>query len=102
MRSRWRCSARSAPAPSPARSPAPRPRTRWRARLPRARRSARRSCGLPLLSYTGTGRLDTGEQTELVVVEAAREVGKRFALESVVEPAGDQPLDGRIELVGRH
>ena len=101
-RSRSRCSARSARAPTRARSPAPRPRTRSKARRLPARRSAplpSRSC---LLSYPGARRLRPASAPSSSSSRRRVNVGEGLAVEPAVEPAGDQALDGGVELVGRH
>src|SRR5262249_17450929 len=85
-------------------SPAPRPRTRSKARRLPARRSARRSsCHLLAFpSHACARRLEAGEHAQLVVGQAARERRKAFAFGSALEPACDEPLDRRVQLVGRH
>src|SRR3954470_18488286 len=101
MPSRWRCAARSGRSPTRSRPRAPRPRTRPRAPRPPARRSARRSCSL-LPSDPGLGRLEAGEEAELLVGQPAREIHEVLARVPLREPAADEAVHRVVEALGEH
>src|SRR2546429_236904 len=98
-RSRWRCSARTARSPTRAPPPAPPPRTRRSAPPLRDRPATRASCRLLLLLDRG---LAPGEFAELLVGCPVAPRAERLAVGARSHPAGDQPGDGVVELLGRH
>src|SRR6185437_8181985 len=75
---------------------APPLRTAPTTRPPRAR-PAIRSCSDHPLSR----RLDACQRAELVVRDTALELCERLALATLLDPASDQPLDRRLELIAR-